>query len=35
MRTLRNWSLGTKLSLIVTPFLVVALCSIGVLVWMS
>ena len=35
MRNLRTWTLGTKLSLIATPFLIVALCSIGVLVWMS
>ena len=35
MRNLRNWTLGTKLSLIATPFLILALCSIGVLVWMS
>ena len=35
MRTPRTWTLGTKLSLIVTPFLILALCSIGVLVWMS
>ncbi len=35
MRNLRNWTLGAKLSLVATPFLLVALCSIGVLVWMS
>ena len=35
MRTLRNWTLGAKLFLVATPFLLVALCSIGVLVWMS
>ena len=35
MRTLRNWTLGAKLFLVATPFLLIALCSIGALVWMS
>jgi len=35
MRTLRNWTLGAKLSLVATPFLFLALCSISALVWMS
>ena len=35
MRSLRNWSLGAKLFLVATPFLLIALCSIGALVWMS
>ena len=35
MRNLRHWSLGAKLSLVAAPFLLVAICSIGVLVWMS
>jgi two-component system nitrate/nitrite sensor histidine kinase NarX len=35
MRTLRSWTLGAKLSLVATPFFLMALCSIGVLVWMS
>ncbi|MEP7296734.1 MAG: type IV pili methyl-accepting chemotaxis transducer N-terminal domain-containing protein [Burkholderiales bacterium] len=35
MRILRNWTLGAKLFLVATPFLLVALCSIGALVWMS
>ena len=35
MRTLRHWTLGAKLSLVATPFLLLALCAIGVLVWMS
>ena len=35
MRTLRHWPLGAKLSLVATPFLLLALCAIGVLVWMS
>ena len=35
MSTLRNWSLGAKLFLATTPFLLMALCSIGTLVWMS
>ena len=35
MRTLRNWPLGAKLFLVATPFLLIALCSIGALVWMS
>ena len=34
MRTLRNWTLGAKLFLVATPFLLIALCSIGALVWM-
>ncbi|MES2098492.1 MAG: type IV pili methyl-accepting chemotaxis transducer N-terminal domain-containing protein [Pseudomonadota bacterium] len=35
MRNLRHWSLGAKLSLVAAPFLLVAICAIGVLVWMS
>jgi len=35
MRTLRHWALGAKLALVATPFLLAALCSIAVLVWMS
>lgn len=35
MRTLRTWTLGAKLFLVATPFLLITLCSIGVLVWMS
>ncbi len=35
MRILRNWSLGAKLFLATTPFLLIALCSIGTLLWMS
>jgi len=35
MRTLRNWTLGSKLFLLATPFLLISLCSIGALVWMS
>ena len=35
MRTLRNWTLGAKLFLVATPFLLTALCFIGALVWMS
>jgi two-component system nitrate/nitrite sensor histidine kinase NarX len=35
MRTIRHWPLGAKLSLVATPFLLLAICSIAVLVWMS
>jgi len=35
MQTLRHWTLGAKLSLVATPFLLIAMVSIGVLVWMS
>ncbi len=35
MRTLRNWTLGAKLFLVAAPFLLMALGSIGALVWMS
>ena len=35
MQTLRHWTLGAKLSLVATPFLLIGLLSIGVLVWMS
>ncbi len=35
MQTLRHWTLGAKLSLIATPFLLAAVVTIGVLVWMS
>ena len=31
MRTPRHWTLGAKLSLVATPFLLLAFCSIGVL----
>jgi two-component system, NarL family, nitrate/nitrite sensor histidine kinase NarX len=35
MRTIRHWPLGAKLSLVAAPFLLLAICSIAVLVWMS
>ncbi len=35
MRNLRHQSLGAKLLLVAAPFLLVAICAIGVLVWMS
>ena len=35
MHTLRHWTLGAKLSLVATPFLLLAIASIGVLLWMS
>lgn len=35
MRTVRHWPLGAKLSLVAAPFLLVAIFSIAVLVWMS
>ncbi len=35
MKTLRHWTLGTKLFLIAAPLLLMAFCSIAVLVWMS
>jgi two-component system nitrate/nitrite sensor histidine kinase NarX len=35
MPTIRHWPLGAKLALVATPFLLAALCSIAVLVWMS
>lgn len=35
MQTLRHWTLGAKLSLVATPFLLIGLLAIGVLVWMS
>jgi two-component system nitrate/nitrite sensor histidine kinase NarX len=35
MQTRGQWTLGAKLALVVTPFLLIALASIGVLVWMS
>ncbi len=35
MRTLRHWPLGAKLSLVAAPFLLLALCCIAVLIWMS
>jgi len=35
MNTLRHWTLGAKLSLVAAPFLLLALVSIAVLVWMS
>lgn len=35
MRTIRHWPLGAKLSLVAAPFLLLALFSIAVLVWMS
>ncbi|MEO7855277.1 MAG: type IV pili methyl-accepting chemotaxis transducer N-terminal domain-containing protein [Rubrivivax sp.] len=35
MHAIRNWPLGAKLALVATPFLLLAICAIGVLVWMS
>lgn len=35
MNTTRHWTLGAKLGLVAAPFLFVAMCSIGALVWMS
>ncbi|MEP7303058.1 MAG: type IV pili methyl-accepting chemotaxis transducer N-terminal domain-containing protein [Caldimonas sp.] len=35
MHTIRHWPLGAKLSLVAAPFLLLAICSIAVLVWMS
>ena len=35
MRTIRHWPLGAKLALVAAPFLLLALCSIAVLVSMS
>ena len=35
MRSLQPWPLGAKLSLVAAPFLLMALCAIAVLVWMS
>lgn len=35
MRNPLHWSLGAKLSLVAAPFLLVAMCAIGGLVWMS
>ena len=35
VRSVRHWPLGAKLSLVATPFLLLAVCSIAVLVWMS
>jgi two-component system, NarL family, nitrate/nitrite sensor histidine kinase NarX len=35
MNTIRHWSLGAKLALVGTPFLLLALGSIAALVWMS
>ena len=35
MRTVRHWPLGAKLSLVAAPFLLVAILSIAMLVWMS
>ena len=35
MRNPRHWPLGAKLSLVAAPFLLLAICSIAVLVWMS
>jgi two-component system nitrate/nitrite sensor histidine kinase NarX len=35
MRTLRHWTLGAKLFLVATPFLLLGLFAISVLVWMS
>ena len=35
MRNPRHWPLGAKLSLIAAPFLLLAICSIAVLAWMS
>jgi two-component system nitrate/nitrite sensor histidine kinase NarX len=35
MGTIRQWSLGAKLTLVAVPFLLLAMCSIASLVWMS
>ena len=35
MRIIRHWTLGAKLALVAMPFLLLAMASIGVLVWMS
>jgi len=35
VRTIRHWTLGAKLCLVATPFLLVAVASIAVLLWMS
>jgi two-component system nitrate/nitrite sensor histidine kinase NarX len=35
MRKVRHWPLGAKLSLVAAPFLLVAILSIAMLVWMS
>ncbi len=35
MRSLHQWPLGAKLSLTAAPFLLLALCAMAVLVWMS
>lgn len=35
MHRIRHWPLGAKLSLVAAPFLLLAICSIAVLVWMS
>ena len=35
MQTTRHWTLGAKLSLVAAPFLLLAIASIGVLLWMS
>lgn len=35
MRIVRQWSLGAKLSLIAVPFLLLSICAVAMLVWMS
>ena len=35
MRSFHSWPLGAKLSLVAAPFLLLALCAIAVLLWMS
>ena len=35
MRTIRHWTLGTKLALVAVPFLLLAMCAMGALLWMS
>lgn len=35
MRTIRHWTLGAKFALVAAPFLLLAIVSIAVLVWMS
>jgi hypothetical protein len=35
LHKIRHWTLGAKLSLVAAPFLLLAICSIGVLLWMS
>ena len=35
MKSTPQWSLGAKLGLAAAPFLFIAMCSIGALLWMS